>query len=92
MAPKKIQYTRENPYPNPATIVDDPNRILRKPKISEAQASSSRLVRFNSLPEELSTLEEIPFDLSFDLSLLRSKSENAIHETVLDPEFVQLIK
>ena len=65
---------------------------MRKPKTTETQANSSRLVRVNSLPEELSTLEEIPFDLSFDLSLLRSKSENAIHETVLDPEFVQLIE
>jgi hypothetical protein len=40
----------------------------------------------------LSTLEEIPFDLSFDLSLFRTKSENAIHETVLDPNFIQLIE
>ena len=38
------------------------------------------------------TLEEIPIDLSFYLSLFRIKSENAIHEIVLDPEFVQLIE
>lgn len=92
LAPKKIHYTRANPDPNPATIVDDPERILRQPKIVETQASSSRLVRVNSLPEELSTLEEIPFNLSLDLSLFRSKYENAIHEIVLDPEFEKLIE
>lgn len=30
--------------------------------------------------------------MSFDLSLFRTKSENAIHETVLDPNFIQFIK
>ena len=92
MAPKKIHYTRANPDPNPTTIVDDPDRILREPKIAETQASSSWLIRANSLLEELLTLEEIPFDLSFDLSLFRSKSKNGIHETLLDPEFTQLIE
>lgn len=92
MAPKKIHYTRENPDPNPATIVDDRDRILRKPKKIETQASNSQLVRANSLLEELSTLEEIPFDFSFDLSLFRTESENAIHEIVLDPKFIQLIE
>jgi len=92
LAPKKTHYTRANLDPNPTTIVDDRDRILRKPKKVETLASSSQLVKENSLPEDLSTLEEIPFDLSFDLSLFRTKYENAIHEIVLDPEFVQLIE
>ena len=92
MASKKTHYTRENLDPNPCTLVDDPEIILRKPKNIETQASSSQLAKANSLPEELSTLEEIPFDLSFDLSLFRTKSKNAIHEIVLDPEFTQLIE
>jgi len=91
LAPKKTHYTRVNPDPNPATIVDDPDNILRKPKKVETQASSSQLVKANSFPEELSTLEEIPFDLSFDLSLFRTKLENATHETMLDPNFIQFI-
>ena len=92
MAPKKTHYTRENLDPNPATIVDDPDRILRKPEKVETQASSNQLVKSNSLPEELSTLEEIPFDFSFDLSLFRTKLENTIHVTVLDPNFIQFIE
>ena len=40
----------------------------------------------------MSTLEEIPFDFSFYLSLFRTKSKNAIHEIVLDPKFIQLIE
>ena len=73
MAPKKTHYTKANPDPNPTNIVDDPDRILRKPKNIETQASSSQLVKENSLPEDLSSLEEIPFDLSFELSLFRTK-------------------
>ena len=53
MAPKKIHYTRENLDPNPTTIVDDPESILRQPKTIETKVSSRRLVRSNSLPEEL---------------------------------------
>jgi len=49
MAPKKTHYTRANPDANPATIVDDPERILRKPEKVETQASSSQLVKANSL-------------------------------------------
>jgi len=30
MTPKRTHYTRANPNPNPATIVDDLDRILRK--------------------------------------------------------------
>lgn len=30
--------------------------------------------------------------MSFDLSLFRTKAENATHETVLDPNFIQLIE
>jgi len=41
MAPKRTHYTRENPDPNLATIVDDPDRILRKQKKVETQGSSS---------------------------------------------------
>jgi len=41
LAPNKTHYIRENPDPNPASIVDDPDRILRNPKNIETQASSS---------------------------------------------------
>ena len=83
---------RENPNPNPSTIVDDPENFLRKPKRVETQASSSQLVNANSLPKELSSLEDIQFDLSFELSLFRTQLENSIHETVIDPNFIQFIE
>jgi len=72
LAPKRTHYTRANPDPNPATIVDDPKRILRKPKGVETQGSSIQLIQENSLPKELSSLEDIQFDLSFELSLFRT--------------------
>ena len=53
MGHKKTHYTRENPDQNLATIADDLDRILRKPKKVETQASSSQLVKSNSLPNEL---------------------------------------
>ena len=45
MASKTTHYTRANPNPNHATIVDDLDRILRKPKKVETQLSSSHLVK-----------------------------------------------
>jgi len=41
MAPKKTHYTRANPDPNPTTIVDDLDKILREQKKVETQASSN---------------------------------------------------
>ena len=50
------------------------------------------LVKANSSPDEWLFLEEIPFDVPFDLSLFRTKSENEINETVLDPDFMANIE
>jgi len=58
----------------------------------ETQGSSSQLIKANSLPKELSSLEDIQFDLSFELSLFRTKSENSIHDTVINPNFLQFIE
>jgi len=74
LAPIRPHYTRAHPDPNPATIIDDLDRILRKLKKVETQGSSSQLIKENSLPKELSSLEDIQFDLSFELSLFRTKS------------------
>ena len=45
MASKRTHYTRAHPDPNLAIIVDDPDRILRKPKKVETQGSSSQLIK-----------------------------------------------
>ena len=92
MASKRTYYTRAHPDPQPTTIVDDPDRILRKPKKVESQGSSSELIKENSLPKELSSIEDIQFDLSFEHYLFRTKSENSVHDTVIDPNFIQFIE
>lgn len=92
LAPKRTHYTTAHPDPNPATIVDDLDRILRKPKKIETQGSSSHLIKENSLPKELSSLKDIQFDLSFEISFFRTKFENSIHDTVIDPNFIQFIE
>jgi len=89
---RRTHYTRAHPDPNPTTIVDDPDRILRKPKKVETQGSSNQLIKANSLPKELSSLEDIQFDLSVKLSLYRTKSKNSIHDTITDPNFIQFIE
>lgn len=75
MASKITYYARAHPDPQPATIVDGPNIILRKPRKLESQESISHLIKANSLPKELSNLEDIQFDLSFEHSLFHTKYE-----------------
>jgi len=43
------------------------------------------LVRSSSLPTKVLSLEDIPFDLKFELSLFRSKSKTSLSEIVFDP-------
>ena len=92
MASKRTHYTRAHLDPNLAIIVDDLDRIIRKPKRVETKGSSSQLIKANSLPKELSSLEDIQFDLSFEISLFHTKSKNSIHDTVIDPNFIQFIE
>ena len=83
MAPKKI-YTRANPDPNPPTIVDNPEKLLKTQKVQE-EKNTSFLSRSISLPsKDIKTIDDIPFDLKFELSLFRSKSESDLTQTVID--------
>ena len=62
MAPRKI-HTRAHPDANPPEIVDNPERILRKsPKIESSTVFRSPL-RANSVPENLSALQQSQADL-----------------------------
>ena len=83
---------RAHPDPQSATIFDVPNKISRKPKKIESLGSSSRLIKANSLPKELSSIQDIQFDLSFEHSLFHTKSENSVHDIVIDPNFIQFIE
>ena len=62
MAPRKI-HTRAHPNPDPPEIVDNPEIILRKsPKIEFSTVFISPL-RANSVPENLSALQQSQADL-----------------------------
>jgi len=77
---KRTYYTRAHLDPQLAIIVDDRDRILRKHKKVESQGRVSQLNKSNSLPKDLSSLEDIQLDLSFENSLFRTKSENSIYD------------
>ena len=40
----------------------------------------------------MSSLEDFQFDLSFEHSLFRTKSENSVHDTVIDHNFIQFFE
>jgi len=52
----------------------------------------SQLTKENSLPKELSNLEDLQFDLSFEHSLFHTKSETLVHDIIIDPDFIQFIE
>jgi hypothetical protein len=88
LAPKRI-HTRSHPDPEPVTIVDNPEKLLRKRNIVEGQGSNSPLHRATSLPEKLVTIQDIEFDLPFEQSLFRTKSDSFVNEIVLDQTILQ---
>jgi len=88
LASRKTQFTRANPDPKLAPIVDNPNLISRKSNKEESLVSQIPLVKANSCPNEWLFLEELPFDVPFEQSLFRTKSKNALSETVLDLDFI----
>ena len=88
IASRKSYYTRSNPDPKPVVIVDNPDRIGKKKKQTENLEAEISLIRVNSLPSELVSLQNIDFDLKFEHSLFKSKYESDLKTVVLDPGFV----
>jgi hypothetical protein len=88
LAPKRI-HTRSHPDPEPAIAVDDPEKLLRKKNTVEGFGSHSPLHRSTSLPENLVAIQDLEFDISFEKSLFRTKSDSFISETVLDQTILQ---
>jgi len=82
------KYTRANPDPNPAAVVDNPNLISRSLKRQESTVSLTPSIKVDSCSNEWLFLEHLPFDLSFDISLFRTKSESALDDIVLDLDFI----
>ena len=59
MASRRVYYTRSNPDPQPVVIVDNPDRIGKKNKRVEDLGNKVSLVKENSLPKKLSSLQDI---------------------------------
>ena len=90
--PKKLYYTRSNPNPNPADIVDNLNQIRKKRKQTVSLETEVSLIKADSLPKELVSLSNIEFDFRFEKSLFRTKSETDLKETIIDPTLISFVK
>jgi hypothetical protein len=88
VAPKKF-YIRSHLDPEPATAVDDPEKLLRKKNTIEGSGNHSPLHRSNSLPEKLVSIHDLEFDISFEQSLFITKSDIFVSETILDQTILQ---
>ena len=88
MASRKFYYTRSNPDPKPIVIVDNLDRIRKKNKQTEYLDAKFSLIRANSLPQELVSLQDIPFDLKFQHSLFRNRSKSNLSTAIIDPVFI----
>ena len=86
------KYTRTNPDPKPAPVVHNPNLILRRLKIQESSVSPTPSIKAYSFPNEWLFLEYLPFDLLFDISLFRTRSESALEDIVIDPKFIAYLE
>ena len=85
LAPKRI-YTRDNPDPNPSEAVENPKKILRKSN-SKVGKETYQLHKSTSLPVEgVESINEIAYDLKFEHSLFRTKSESHLEHIIFDPK------
>ena len=50
------------------------------------------MIKENSLPNKLPSLQDIEFDLAFEQNFFRTKSKSNIHNSVIDPNFIQFIE
>jgi hypothetical protein len=84
LASSSGKYTRNNPEPNLTKLVDDLEKILRERK-KKNNLSSPLLKRSTSLSEEtIQTIEDLQFDLKFEHSLFRSKSDLDLRQVIVD--------
>jgi hypothetical protein len=63
--------------------------LIRKISLAESQGSSSPLPRETSLLEKFFTIQDIQFDLPFEHSLFKTKSDSFVDETILDQAILQ---
>ena len=90
MAPNRI-YTRASPDRNLPKPVENPEKILRKSS-SKSGKETYQLYKSTSLPVEgVDLIDEITFDLKFEHSLFKSKSEYDLSQIVFNPRILNLI-
>ena len=84
MALSSKKYTKKNPDPNPTKPVDNPKKILGERK-KKNSPSSPLLKRSISLSEEtIQTIEYLHFDLQFENSLFRFKSDSYLSQVIVN--------
>jgi len=85
----KIIHTRDHPDLNPPNILDNSQKLIRKKILMGSQGSNCPLPRANYFPESLLTIENIQFDLPFELSLFKIKCESFATETAIDESVIR---
>ena len=69
-------------------MFENPNLIPRIVRRKEGSLNPTPILSSHTWPSECLFVEELSFDDNFELSLFRNKSENALEDMVLDPEFL----
>ena len=87
LASRKTYYTKSNPDPKPAVIVDNPDQIGKKKKQTVNLETEVPLRKANYLPKELVSLNDIDFDLKFKYSVFKTKFEIDLKNTIIDPVY-----
>ena len=84
MASSSKRYTRSNPDPDPQFPVEDPERVLKAKKTSD-KSNLPVFQRSTSLAiDSIKKLDGLKFDLKFQQSLCRSKSDSDLKQVVID--------
>ena len=93
LASRKTYYTRSNPDPKPAVIVDNREQIGKNKKKKQIVNLETEvpLRKANSLPKELVSLSDIYFDFKFEQSLFKTKSETDLKDTIIDLVFTSFL-
>ena len=72
--------TRSHPYPNPPTIVENPEKILWQTSKSGKSVADRSLLRTKSVLENLVVLEDLHFDLHHTKNIFRARSQSDLNQ------------
>jgi hypothetical protein len=83
MAPKKI-HTRRNLDPEPIANVYDPENIFHKRKEKTVKSFSFMDINLSLPKDGFKSIDDLDFDLKFEQTLFRSRSEYKLNEIIFD--------